>query len=471
MITRRAFQSGVLSAAAVGGAAAETSVAPGTWSGVLEAGSQRLRLKLELGADNTASLVSVDQSPTPLPGRVTLSGADRIEIDFPGIRAAFVGRIVGPDRLEGQWSQGGSTLSLAFDRGEGALASPAPARPLTKARLAELRAGAGSPALAAASARRDSPVHVWVDGERAVGTGIAVQETDLWHLGSITKSMTSSLVARLADARAVHWDDTVGDVLGAVAPDMRDVYRAVTFRHLLCHRSGLPDNLPVAEVVAFSRDIADAREERKSYVRQSLAMAPVGPMATTFKYSNNGYVVAGAMLEAKLGKRWEDLIRMHLFEPLGLSTAGFGAPGHKGATDQPVGHTRTATGEERRAYPVGAGVTDNPVVIGPAGRVHMSLQDLLRYLAAHRDGTGYLSPSAWKLLHSPPFGGDYAMGWIVRGDGTLWHNGSNTLWYAEVLFDAAGGIVAAAAANDGYLVKSSPAVGHALREAVAAAAA
>src|SRR3974390_2059772 len=184
MITRRAFQSGVLSAAAVGGAAAETSVAPGTWHGGLEAGSRRLRLKLELGADNTASLVSVDQSPTPLPGRVTLSGADRIEIDFPGIRAAFVGRIVGPDRLEGQWSQGGSTLSLAFDRGVGALAPPAPARPLTKARLAELRAGAGSPALAAASARRDSPVHVWVDGERAVGTGIAVQETDLWHLGS-----------------------------------------------------------------------------------------------------------------------------------------------------------------------------------------------------------------------------------------------------------------------------------------------
>src|SRR3974390_3544107 len=432
MITRRAFQSGVLSAAAVGGAAAETSVAPGTWHGGLEAGSRRLRLKLELGADNTASLVSVDQSPTPLPGRVTLSGADRIEIDFPGIRAAFVGRIVGPDRLEGQWSQGGSTLSLAFDRGVGALA-PSPA----------------------GAARRDSPVHVWVDGERAVGTGIAVQETDLWHLGSITKSMTSSLVARLADAGAVHWDDTVGDVLGAVAPDMRDVYRAVTFRHLLCHRSGLPDNLPVAEVVAFSRDIADAREERKSYVRQSLAMAPVGPMATTFKYSNNGYVVAGAMLEAKLGKRWEDLIRIHLFEPLGLSTAGFGAPGHKGATDQPVGHTRTATGEERRAYPVGAGVTDNPVVIGPAGRVHMSLQDLLRYLAAHRDGTGYLSPSAWKLLHNPPFRGHYAVGWVARGDGTLWHNGSNTLWYAEVLFDAAGGIVAAAAANDGYPVKRS----------------
>jgi hypothetical protein len=40
------------------------------------------------------------------------------------------------------------------------------------------------------------------------------------------------------------------------------------------------------------------------------------------------------------------------------------------------------------------------------------------------------------------------MGWANR-NGMLWHNGSNTLWYAEVMFDPARGIVAMAAANDG----------------------
>src|SRR5215469_4080443 len=224
MITRRTFQAGILLAASVAGAEAQTAVPLGTWSGVLEAGPQRLRLKLELAADNAASVVSLDQSPTPIPGRVTRPGADRVEIEFPSIQALFSGRIGGADRIEGQWRQGGATLPLAFNRGEAALV-PSPARPLTKERLAEIRAGAGSPGMAAASIRRGSPAHMWVDGERAAGTGIAVQETDLWHVGSITKSMTSSLVGRLVDSGAVRWDDAVGDILGAVAPDMHDAYR------------------------------------------------------------------------------------------------------------------------------------------------------------------------------------------------------------------------------------------------------
>jgi hypothetical protein len=99
----------------------------------------------------------------------------------------------------------------------------------------------------------------------------------------------------------------------------------------------------------------------------------------------------------------------------------------------------------------------------------MSLHDLLRYLGAHRDGTDYLKPETWKMLHTPPFGGDYAMGWVVRNNGTLWHNGSNTLWYAEAMVDTQREIVAAAVANDGYMLRSAPAVGHAIQEAAAAA--
>jgi CubicO group peptidase (beta-lactamase class C family) len=156
-------------------------------------------------------------------------------------------------------------------------------------------------------------------------------------------------------------------------------------------------------------------------------------------------------LEAKLGDRWEILIRKHLFDPLDLGTAGFGAPGHMGAIDEPVGHAKGPNDKALKPYPVGAGSNDNPVVLGPAGRVHMSLQDLLRYLGAHRDRTDYLKPETWTILHSPPFGGAYAMGWGVRSDGALMHEGSNMLWFATVLVAATTGVVAAAAGNYGDL--------------------
>jgi len=471
MITRRTFQTGLLGVAAVNAAyGAEAPSLQGRWSGVLDAGAQRLRLKLEIDADGAARISSLDQgNPQGTPGRSTLKAADQIEIEFPSIRTVYAGRLVGPDRMEGEWRQSVVKLPLAFERGDAALAPLAPPEPLTSKRLAEIRAEAGSPALAAACARKGGRTRIWVDGERAVGSRIAVQDTDQWHLGSITKSMTASLVARLVDAGVLRWDETVGDVLGAVAPDMLDAYKPATFRHLLSHRAGLPKDLPNAEIDLFSRELADAREERRAFSRLALAKPPVGPMTTTFEYSNNGYIVAGAMLEARLGRSWEDLIRDHLFAPLGLASAGFGAPGRGGVIEQPVGHSKRANSDARRAYPVGAGPNDNPVVFGPSGRVHMSLQDLLVFLAMHRDRTDYLKPETWTVLHTPPFGGNYAMGWGIAGNGVLTHNGSNSFWYAEVRIDATSGVVAAAATNDGYFPKCLPEVGRTLLEAIAAA--
>jgi CubicO group peptidase (beta-lactamase class C family) len=254
-------------------------------------------------------------------------------------------------------------------------------------------------------------------------------------------------------------------MLAAVAPNMNAAYRRVTFRHLLSHRSGLRRDIP--EILLFSRDIADARDERRRLTRQALAIPPKGPMGATFEYSNSGYVVAGAMLEEKFGESWETLIRTRLFEPLKLQTAGFGAPGRQGAIDQPVGHSDNLP-SGCRPHPVGSRITDNPVVLGPAGRVHMSLLDMLRYLTAHRDKSEFLKPQTWTLLHTPPFGGDYAMGWGVRPDGARIHGGSNTLWYAEALFDAVHGVAAVAAYNDGNEARSWPAVRRALMEAIAA---
>src|SRR5215813_9341260 len=62
MITRRTFQTGLLGVAAVNAAyGAEAPSLQGRWSGVLDAGAQRLRLKLEIDADGAARISSLDQ--------------------------------------------------------------------------------------------------------------------------------------------------------------------------------------------------------------------------------------------------------------------------------------------------------------------------------------------------------------------------------------------------------------------------
>lgn len=465
-LTRRPLLLGAVAASLLAANAhAQTADQQGEWFGALDLGSQRLRLKLVLAEGPRATLFSIDQGNAEIPAVSTMLNGDTLTIDLSNIGARFEGRFV-DGRIEGTFTQR-AAMPLVFTRSEGGAPAPA-AELLTQARLEALRAQAGSPAMAAAAASRGGRSLSFATGLRAVGQPQLVTRDDQWHLGSITKSMTATLVARAVETGRVSWTDTVGGVLGGVIADMRPEFRDVTFRHLLCHRAGLVSNPEWNEILAFPRESADARQDRVAYARLGLTRAPSGAKETHFEYSNTGYVIAGAMLEAKLGAPWEELIRQHVFTPLAMNGAGFGAPGRAGAYDQPVGHgpglEAIAAGQDNGAltpFPP-AGVSDNPAVLGPAGRVHASFADTFKFLAAHRDRTSFLRRENWDALHTPPFGGAYAMGWAVRDGGALWHNGSNTLWYAEVLVDPARGIVAGAATNDGRIGQVSVPIGNAL---------
>ncbi len=438
----------------------------GEWFGALDLGSQRLRLRLVIDEGPSSILYSIDQGNAPIPVAETLIDGAQVTLDVPAIGASFSGRLEG-GRLEGQFTQRG-TLPLVFTREQVAETAPAP-EALTQARLAALREQAGAPALIAAAANRDGRRTAFADGVRALGHEERVTTSDKWHLGSITKSMTATLVARCAEAGVISWDDTIASALGGAIPDMRAEYRDVTFRHLCSHRAGLPSNIEMVDLLRFPRESQDARADRIAYARLGLLQMPVGAKEASFEYSNTGYVVAGAMLEAKLGAPWESIIQERVFNPLGMSSAGQGAPGAPGAYDQPAGHAEVAAA--LAAFPPGGPMTDNPAALGPAGRVHAAFDDVLKYLAAHRDAASpFLRRESWELLHTPPFGGPYAMGWMRRGDGSLWHNGSNTLWYAEVMFDSGRGVAAAAAANDGRAGEMGRPVGAALLGAAQAVA-
>jgi CubicO group peptidase (beta-lactamase class C family) len=52
-----------------------------------------------------------------------------------------------------------------------------------------------------------------------------------------------------------------------------------------------------------------------------------------------GYVLAGAVLEQLTGRAWEELMREGLFQPLSISTGGFGPPGAAHKTELACGHS------------------------------------------------------------------------------------------------------------------------------------
>ncbi len=294
---------------------------------------------------------------------------------------------------------------------------------------------------------------VAVGGRCRLGADDPIGREDQWHVGSMTKSMTATLAARLVEAGAISWDDRLGARLGRSAAMAASPYADVTLLQLLSHRSGLPANLPMGQFAAYRLRSDALIDQRRDFVSQGCALPPASAPGSAFLYSNIGYVAAALMLETATGKAWERLIAEQIFAPLRIGSAGFGAP------PRIWGHRATGKGAPVPVAP--SPFADNPAVMAPAGGVHINARDMLTYLAAHAQRPALLAPASWDRLHRPPAGGSYALGWVVGPSGRLTHNGSNTLWYAEGGFDPATGECAFFATNHGDLPTASKAASRA----------
>lgn len=103
--------------------------------------------------------------------------------------------------------------------------------------LAQVRENSGVPAIAAAVIENGEVIDVAVVGVRRVGSDETVTAVDRFHIGSITKPMTATMIGRLVEKGKLDWDDTIGEHLGDI--EMLDAYRGVTLELLLQHRSGI----------------------------------------------------------------------------------------------------------------------------------------------------------------------------------------------------------------------------------------
>jgi CubicO group peptidase (beta-lactamase class C family) len=299
--------------------------------------------------------------------------------------------------------------------------------------LSEMRTAHGIPAMAAAYLTSQGLREMGVVGTRKQGTDVPVTLNDKWHLGSNTKMMTATLIASLVEREKLSWNTTMAEAFPGISEDLHVDLRGVTILHVLSHRAGLPENLDYDRF-----DVRKpVRDQRLQAVRAALRNKPFSIPGSHFLYSNLGYIIAGAITEQVTGVEWEEAMARHVFTPLSMTSAGFGGMGTPGEIDQPWGHEImdtpcAANGPE----------ADNPPLTGPAGRVHCSMQDWARFigdqLRGARGAPGLLSAGSYRMLHTPPFGGGYALGWGVNdiewaGGRALAHAGCNTMHYAVAI--------------------------------------
>jgi CubicO group peptidase (beta-lactamase class C family) len=283
-------------------------------------------------------------------------------------------------------------------------------------RLAAVCAKHRIPAMAGAIVTSQGLAQVAAVGQRKTGNSQQVTVGDKWHLGSNTKAMTSVLIARLVEEGNLTWQTPIAAVFADAHPEMR----GVTLLQLLSHQASLP------------RDSELNDGSRKQVALEAVTMPP----GRQERYSNLGYIVAGAIAEAMTGDSWEDAMRERVFAPLGMDSAGFGGTGTLGELDQPWPHRADGS-----PAPENGPEIDNPAYSGPAGRVHCTIRDWARFIQDQLKGArgkpALLRAQSYLTLHRASFGGEFALGWVVAnrewGGGTvLMHAGDNTLNHALV---------------------------------------
>lgn len=283
---------------------------------------------------------------------------------------------------------------------------------------------------------------------RSDGTQAATLQ-DRWHLGSNTKAMTAAVFARLVEQGRARWAMPVAEAFPGMSIDAG--WDGATLDDFMSHSAGLTDEavMGMPWLMTARADPRSLPEQRRAIVEKALAAPPSGTRGT-FEYGNANYVLVGAAIEAITGGSWEAAMQAELFTPLGLTSAGFGAP--KG--DNAWGHRRM--GEAVLAMdPMDSG-SDNPLALGPAGTVHMTMPDYARFVRVFlSEGDGWLKPETIRRLVTPAEGQSYAYGWIVlppqpwaKGP-VIAHEGSNTMWHAIVIADPAGGRAIIGLSNDG----------------------
>jgi CubicO group peptidase (beta-lactamase class C family) len=218
----------------------------------------------------------------------------------------------------------------------------------------------------------------------AKGYGVADRRTrrpmsaegTVMRVGSVSKPVTALAVLQLAEAGRIDLEAPVERYLPGVLRG-RGAGR-VRVRDLLTHTAGLDVRL----IGTTTTDPARVLPLRRSIER---GLPPVVHRpGETVRYSNQGYVLLGRLVEVASGEPFDAYVRRHVLAPLGMRSSGFRLEGELAR--------RAATGYEgeRRA------VVLHPHM-SPAAGLNTTAADMGRWMVALLD-SGRIAGSADRLV-------------------------------------------------------------------------
>ncbi|MXV99833.1 MAG: serine hydrolase [Holophagales bacterium] len=277
---------------------------------------------------------------------------------------------------------------------------------------------------------------IWAGGvgKADVAAGVNVTADHLFRIGSISKSFTALAVLRAVEAGLVDLETPIREV----APDLEFANRweethPITLATLMEHTTGF-DGPHWLEMAVNDPEITLA---------QGLALHPHSRVSrwrpgTHMAYNNSGPAMAAFVLEAITGRVFEDYVREHVLEPLGMASSTFRIP--KDTTLMAKGYEADGASEAHYDH----------IAFKPSGAMNASAYEMARYLRmminrGTLDGVRLLAPETISRIETPTTT-------LAARKGFKWGDGLGVTTYivGGHLFHGHGGTITGFKSRSGY---------------------
>jgi CubicO group peptidase (beta-lactamase class C family) len=213
-------------------------------------------------------------------------------------------------------------------------------------------------------------------GLREAGKNNPVTPDTLMMIGSISKSMTTLLMATLADEGKLAWDAKVTASLPKFALGDPERTQALTLENTVCACTGMP-----RRDFVFLFEYAKATPE--SIISDLARVSPTTKLGETYQYSNQMVAVGGYAAahvfdpKRSIGEAYDAAMSTRVFGPLGMKRTTLSLDRAEKDKDHASPH-----GRDLDRKPVPLRVADEQIVVAlrPSGGIWSSAKEMSRYV-------------------------------------------------------------------------------------------
>jgi len=308
----------------------------------------------------------------------------------------------------------------------------------------------GIPAAAVVIVQNDKIIYMNCLGIKDLASGEPVDENTLFGICSLTKQFSAINVAQYVSNGLMSWDDPIIKYFSSPSEFQlysNEVTNNFTIRDCLTMHSGLEENSGDDYYTYFNESFSTSLYNLR-YIEN------ITPFRSSYAYQNLLYALAGFCAAKANNNTWNELIKRDLLDPLGMTTTKTSYWDFINSSNHVTPYTLLKNGT-LQPYDI------IPDGVGPAGSLYMSISEMANWLKFQIADTGYYNSQ--KILNKTELDETrtgqtnkntnpaswYCMGWHIRADGTLYHEGASVGQYTHLTLYPSKGLAIAIFTNGG----------------------